>query len=493
MQFRRTLRAVSVYVAGDILVRSGAFLLLPLYAAYFTPHEYGIFAVATSIAGLAGVVFAFGLNGAVLRFHYKLDQEERPRFHGTVWLALLMGPTLLVAGVELLRGWPLVRFLGQVPYEPYLRPALWTALASAALLSLPLEVFRATERPLVYVGFGSAQFVFGAVLTVVFVVFLGWGAVGALWARLIATLSIGVVGIAVVRGYLRPQFHWSYLKQALLYGLPFLPHFLSHWILTASDRLILERYLALSEVGLYSLGYQMGSVMMLFAAAGNNGIFPFFGRLDIKDPRDVATLMRVVTYYVAALAAVGVGIALFADEVVLVFAPQYMAAARVIPWVVLGYLFVALYFPPMNTITLVVGQTKWIPVFTVTAAATNIALNFILIPQFGILAAAITTAVSYAFLFVLVFGYAQRLCPLPYEFRRLAMVFTAGAGVYTLGILGREVFPSIAPLTKATAIVAFPFFLWLLGFPDDVERRAVARLPIGISRLMRSYGGHRIG
>lgn len=493
MQLGRILRLASIYAMGDLFIRGAAFLLLPLYAAYLTPREYGIFAVATSMAGLAGVIFALGLNGAVLRFQYKLDEEERPRFYGTVWLALLLGPALLLAGVELLGGSPFGGLLGQVPYEPYLRLALWIAMATVALLTLPLEVFRATERPVAFVGFSLAQFAFGVVLTVVFVVLLGRGVAGALWARLIAALATGVVGVAVVRGQLQPRFHWPYLQQAVLYGMPLLPHFLSHWVLTASDRFILERYVPLSEVGLYSLGYQIGSVMMLFVAAGNNGIFPLFGRLDTRKPLDVAALMRIVTYYITALTAIGVGVALFAQEIVLLLASQYGPAAGVIPWVVLGHLFVALYFPPMNTITLVVGRTKWVPALTGTAAATNVVLNLILIPRFGILAAAATTAVSYALLFVLVFGYAQRLRHLPYEYRRIAIVLTAGAGAYALGVLGRDISTNLAPLIKVGALAFFPVLLWLLGFPNDAEWRAAAHFPLAVSRHVRSFGSHRAG
>jgi O-antigen/teichoic acid export membrane protein len=490
-ELRRIFRLASVYAVGDLFIRGATILLLPLYAAYLTPHEYGILAVATSMAGLASVVFAMGLNGAVVRFYYELSEHERPNFYGTLWLALLVGPALLLIGLELLGGRLLTGLLNQVPYEPYLRLAFLIAWTSVALLTIPLEVFRASERPAAYITLSLGQFAFGAILTVVLVVVLGRGAAGALLARLIAALATGIIGLVILRGYLQSRIYWPNLQRAVAYGLPLLPHFLSHWILTASDRIILERYVPLSEVGVYSIGYQIGSVMILFIAACNNGVFPLFGRLNPRNPPEVAALVRIVTYYVAALAVIGVGIALFAKEIVLVLASRYASSAAIVPWVVLGYMFYALYFPAMNTIMLVEKRTKWVPVFTGTAAAANVVLNLLFIPRFGIVAAAITTAVSYALLFALVFLSAQRMRPLPYEYRRVALILAAGVGVYSLSLLGRAMLPSVSLLVKAGALVAFPVLLWILGFPNEVERHAAALLPVIVYRHVRSLGGHR--
>ena len=54
---------------------------------------------------------------------------------------------------------------------------------------------------------------------------------------------------------------WKYIRDALDYGLPLVPHALAGWALLASDRLILEHYVSLTELGLYNFGYKLGMVM----------------------------------------------------------------------------------------------------------------------------------------------------------------------------------------------------------------------------------------
>lgn len=482
---RRIVRLAGVYTFGDLFVRAAGVLLLPLYAAYLTPREYGIVSVATSVAGLATIVFAMGLNGAVLRFYFELDEAERRGFFGTLWTAMVIVPALLTVVLDLAHGWPISEITGEVALDPYLRLAFWIAFTGAAFLTFPPEVFRASERPGAYVAFSLGQFLLVGILTVVFVVVLGRGAAGALWARLLGGLAIGSIGAWSLRPYLRPRLSWPDLRRAAAYGLPLMPHFLSHWVLTASDRLILGRYVSLADVGMYTVGYQVGAILMLFVLAGNNAILPLFGRLDPRNREQVTTLTRIVTYYVAAMVVLGLAIALFAREIIGILAGRYGPAAPVVPWVVLAYVFFALYIPPLNAVSLIAGRTTRIPLITGAAAGMNILLNILLIPRFSIMGAAFATTVSYAALFILSFLYAHGTHPLPYEYRRIGLVLGAAGTAYGLGIAGSLALPAGALAARAAALALFPALLWLIGFPSRAERRALEHLQLGLSRRVR--------
>ena len=67
---------------------------------------------------------------------------------------------------------------------------------------------------------------------------------------------------------------------ALAFSLPLVPHALAGWALEMSDRAILTRLLPLHDVGVYSLGYQLGAAMGLVTTAFNAAWVPFlFGTL----------------------------------------------------------------------------------------------------------------------------------------------------------------------------------------------------------------------
>ena len=71
------------------------------------------------------------------------------------------------------------------------------------------------------------------------------------------------------------------------------------------------------------------------------------------------------------------------------------------PWIVLGYAFLDLYFVPMNGITLGAGKSGYVWVVSAIGAASNVALLFRTSHR-GILAAAIASAAAYLVLFICV-------------------------------------------------------------------------------------------
>jgi len=473
--FRRLLRHSAAFAVGDVLARGFGLLLLPVYVAFLRPEDFGTLAVSGVVASIATVLFGCGLTGASLRFYYHLDETTRRQFYGTVWLFLLLAPGLFLAVVESLHGAPFNWLLREIPYAPYIRLALWTAYSTVVLLAIPQEVLRASSNSAGYAALNAGQFAVAAGLTVWFLVILRAGVEGALWARLGGVVIVGLVGIISLRSVASFSLNAGALIMALAYGLPLVPHFLAHWVLSASDRIILAKFVSLADVGVYSVGYQIGSVMMLFATAGNNSLIPLFGRLDLVKHKEVAGLMRIITYYVLALTFLALAIAMFAEEFIRLLPASYGRAASVVPWVVFGYLFMALYYPAIDVLNLVLGDTKRVAATTVLAAGVNITLNIILVPRYGMIAAAVTTTITYMLAGLLVFSLARSF-PLPYEYGRLAAILAAGVAAYAFSSLAAVHSYVVRIPIKGLAMLGFLILLWVTGFFLEPERTAVRRL-----------------
>jgi O-antigen/teichoic acid export membrane protein len=100
----------------------------------------------------------------------------------------------------------------------------------------------------------------------------------------------------------------------------------------------------------------------------------------------------------------------------------------------------------------------------------NIALNFALIPPYGMMGAAISTAAAYVALFIGMALNSQRVYPVAYQWRR---VLTLSSVAVTLTAVGYEV--RSLPLAVALC-VAYPFVLLPLGFYLPAERARLRRL-----------------
>jgi O-antigen/teichoic acid export membrane protein len=108
---------------------------------------------------------------------------------------------------------------------------------------------------------------------------------------------------------------------------------------------------------------------------------------------------------------------------------------------------------------------------TGAGAAVNVGLNFWLIPRYGMVGAAISTAASYVALFLGMAWYAQHVYPVAYQWRRVVTAVGAGIG---LTVAARAAHLSPAP--SVLLVLAYPLALALLGFYLPAERARLRRL-----------------
>ena len=117
-------------------------------------------------------------------------------------------------------------------------------------------------------------------------------------------------------------------------------------------------------------------------------------------------------------------------------------------------------------------RSNWI--ITGAAAILNVVLNLALIPEFGMMGAAVATVGAYATLFLGMAWKAQQVFPVPYQWRRVITAFGTAIG---LTVVGRAL---DLPLAAAIALVAvYPLVLFPLGFflPEELRRLRLRKLP----------------
>jgi O-antigen/teichoic acid export membrane protein len=257
------------------------------------------------------------------------------------------------------------------------------------------------------------------------------------------------------------------------FGMPLVPSALFLWALNFSDRFFLVKLAGPREVGLYSIGVRMASAIILLLAAFRTA-WPAFA-YSIEDDREAKrTYSFVLTYIVVITSWMALALGVLAPWLVrLLTTEEFYSAERVVA----PLAFAAAAFGAYIVVVIGIGRARrtrsnW--VITGAAAAINVALNLILIPEFGIMGAAVATIGAYGLLFLGMAWKAQQVYPVPYQWRRVATAFVVAIA---LTILGRVLDP---PLAAAIAIVAvYPLVLLPLGFylPEELKRMRVTTMP----------------
>jgi len=188
---------------------------------------------------------------------------------------------------------------------------------------------------------------------------------------------------------------WKYLAFSLSFGLPIVIHLLSGVMHSSIDRAILADMVSVAELGLYTLGYQVGMVMAIVTTSVNKAWQPsYYDVMESSDPKKDHHIRRTYNLWLIVMSLIcTMGILWGGDILKLITPENFHGAAVVIPYVMLGYFFHGLYYFAVSPIFFH-KRTTLLPWLTGSAALLNIGLNFLLIPQMGITGAALATTIS---------------------------------------------------------------------------------------------------
>src|SRR5207248_48577 len=299
-----------------------------------------------------------------------------------------------------------------------------------------------------------------------------WGAVGLVVGNFTGTLVVYLALLAYRTEQLGLEFDRTLFRKMQTFGMPLVPSALALWVINFVDREFVSWYKGNAEVGVYSAAVKIASVITFVLIAFRTA-WPAFA-YSIEDDREAKrTYAFVLTYLLAfaSWAALALG-ALAPWWTRLLTAPQYQRAEKGIALLA----FAGAIYAGYTVLAIGSGrarrtQLNW--VVTGFGAAVNIALNFWLIPKYGMVGASISTLVAYVVLFAGMTLYAQRVYPVPYQWRRVG---TAVGVAVALTVAARATHFSLVP--SLVLVAAYPVGLALLGFYLPAER---ARLTAAVT------------
>jgi O-antigen/teichoic acid export membrane protein len=493
-QLRRLARHSAAYSVGSAISKAFAFIIVPLYTRELVQGDYGAYVLLNAGAAVLAVFYELGVSSSVMRFYYDYDDErERRRYIGSMWL-VLTGVTVTVSLLLTLFGEPLLQPLFHgVAFWPYVVLTIWGTCLSTANV-IPWVLMRIREQSTRFVLLVAAQAGVLLAAAITFVIVLHMGLLGAVLALFVQGAVVFVFFTAYTLRNASLRVRWSYLPPSLRYGLPVLLLQCGWWVLDASDRFILRAYTSLAIVAVYSVGYAIGRILIMFSQAINQAWTPFFFQTVKEDRPDAKEIFSyTATYFALVVCAMGGFIVVFTREAVLFFGGHtYLAAAHVTPLVVLGAVAQSMFYVPSRGLFLQ-KKTHWLPLILLVGTVVNLGLNFALIPVLGMMGAAWATLAGYSATVAVTYLVSQRYYEVHYQVGRLVRILlvlvavTVAATFYEPGGIGLIV------LWKLVLLAAAPLALVLTGFFEPRERRAIRRLLRGGGRRLLLVTGRGAG
>jgi len=399
---QRIARGTGIVFAGTVISMFFGFLSRAVIARYFSTGEYGVFNLALTVLSIALVVATLGFQNSLPREVAFYKEREPSRVRDLISTALI-----IVALNSLI--WVIVLILGaediaQVFNEERLVHALKIvafALPFSALIGMTISISQGFGRVREKVYFQNIIYPILWLILVLSLTIFNLPFASIFYVYLLAqSLTFFALFFEVYRiklFELKFSFDSKLGKKLVVFSLPLMFVGILNFLMTWTDTLMLGYYKSSEVVGLYNAASPLARLIPIFLNSAAFLYPPIVSRLYAQGKiNEMKRTYQILTKWVFLLTLPLFSVMfLFPEATILfIFGEKYVSAAPALQILALGFMFHT--FLGLNGLTLVViGQPKLNMVGDTFAVISNVVLNVLLIPKYGIVGAAVATAVSY--------------------------------------------------------------------------------------------------
>jgi O-antigen/teichoic acid export membrane protein len=440
---KRTLvKEVFFYGVTGTISKFVAVFLIPIYTRVLSTEQYGVFVMMGTIAAVATLLSDMQMTSAMGRFFFEKSELGARRTLVGTGMSVLLCTSLVLSGVIFV----LAPFASQWLFQTEEYAAVMRILSLQVPLSVSysyiLYVLRLNHRSKRYLVTTIGSTITSVVLSILFVVVLKWGVMGAMWGQVLGIFVGAAIAFTGIRSLVRLGLDKTMLRQMLSYGLPQIPANVGDWLQSAFGQVILLRLVSLSELGIYSLALKVASVASLFQLAFTLAWHPYaMGVMQREDSKQrYADGLRL---YLGGGFLFTLPLVVFAREIVGVFAgPEFWRAYESVGLLSLAFLVEGVVVTSSMGIA-VTKKTYYYSLAYVVSLAVNAAVTIFALKAWGVIgipAGLLAGRLSHA---LVVYSVSQRLFPVRHNHGALSAMSLAFAlgmilSVSDLSLLARS-------------------------------------------------------
>lgn len=429
-----------VYILANGIGQGTTLIANTFFTRYMSQRDYGLYSNYYSLVSILIPIIGMNLYDGLANAY----MDYRTRIHefrsSLLLLSIIWGGIIscLTIGLEILLGWsmPLTVIIAALIH------AYGFFVVNYYLQSMNME------NQFIKKGIGlCVPNILQALLGVIAIILCNNYISRAVGSSL-GIAVCGAVGIVAICKDVRPKYSEEYWKYALKISMPAIISSLAAMIMQQCDKIMITEYIGAEATAVYALVYNIGYILYAVLQA-TSGVWQvwFYNTLAKKMYSNIISVQKWYLFIIFFLAT---GLYMVAPEVVKILSPSsYWHFEYVPPFIISSYL-ILMYSLHLSTAQYY-KKTGVVSCIVAVAALVNIALNYILIPHFGGIAAAYTTVISYLFIFAVSGVYLAVRKQYYFEFRYFVF---GGVGVMLMG----GVFYQVMDLT----LIRYSMFMMML-------------------------------
>jgi len=392
-QYKKLIKNTGLFAIGTFATSLLGMLMTPLYTSVLSTSDYGAADLITITTSLLLPLVVCGVYEGILRFSLDKDADYKTIF--SLGILLSLGGTLLVALFL-----PIISKTTIGPYKWF----FITYFACCSLHTILSYFVKGIEKIRTYTIGGIIGSIVVISSNLFFLLYLKIGVYGYITSLILGHLIPSLFFIYKERLFqylvLPSKLDHKLINAIFAYSIPIIPNGISWWIANSSDKYILNHFTDVSQVGIYAVSYKIPTIMMtimgFFIASWQLSSVEEFGTDKSK-----AFYSNIYNKYVLISILLASLLIITAKPFAsFLYAKDFFIAWRFVPILVIANVFNILS-SFMGTVYIGAKKTKMLSISTMAGAGANIILNFLLIPYWGAMGAALATAASYTIIYVI--------------------------------------------------------------------------------------------
>lgn len=383
----------SKYFSTSIFTAGLSFLMLKYYTYALTPSEFGVFSMYSIMVQYIALLIFFNDGGFSIIYFKTNNKKDYINLNISFMIVL----ALLLSILSLIFMPFIVPFISDNTYDIFIVSLLvgvgagFIKMFYRILINEELSSSHMTSN--IYQA--SANHGFSFILMALF----NLGVMGRQLGQLIGQ----TISLFEVRGALKEKIDFQFafckdftnLKETLQLSWPIFLSSLMVVVFSYTDRIFLNHFSGLEKVGMYTLAFTVGQSLLMINEAISLAFYPKVMKiLNYDFNTNILIIQKYNLWFMFILLIIASILAVYSDVLIAIISNvQYQSSSEIVPLVFVSFLFGGFYKIP-SMILSHFKITQFYPRLSFVAFGTNAVLNYILIPRFGAIGAAIATAIA---------------------------------------------------------------------------------------------------
>jgi O-antigen/teichoic acid export membrane protein len=401
--YKKFARDVSLIAISELLIRVRPIIFLPIITKVLGASDYGIY---TSLLVTLSFLLPFSLLGtniSIVRF--LAPEKNKIKKAKSLFTSLYF-----VCFTSIVFSLFLYFSAGTLANTVFGNPESAEIIRLGAFL-FPVEAllvifvsFFQMKQQMYLVSLINISKALGPLALAILFLLSGYGLMHLIYSFIIVYSTLTFFSLLLVLKDLRPTFpDWSILAGYLSFGIPLVIATFSGTILNLGDRYVIGFFMSSTAVGIYAVAYTIGNIISIFMAPINVAILsPASKAYESSRENELKNYFEYGIKYFLMLAIPAIfALTLLSDSFITALATEEFLNDN---FMIVGFVSIAaLFYGLFNinaTIFYVLKKVKTLTIILIGGAISNIILNILLVPKFGLVGAAFSTLLCFMSIYI---------------------------------------------------------------------------------------------